>query len=83
MKLCYGVSLSDLEITDVPGYWKDKEPKNHRGHPLHGCIGCGDPFRATYVFFDPHRDHLGRWSSKTRTWAVLRQASRKKIENIF
>jgi hypothetical protein len=54
MRMKYRVEMQDIEITDTPGYWRDREPKMHPGHPLHGCIGCDGPFRATYSYFvDP------------------------------
>lgn len=71
MRMKYRVEMQDIEITDTPGYWRDREPKMHPGHPLHGCIGCDGPFRATYSYFDPPREH-GRFASPTRTWAALR-----------
>lgn len=71
MRLHYRVSLDDLEQTDTPGYWRDKEPKMHPGHPLHSCLFCDGPFRATYTYFDPPRVG-GRFASTTRTWAALR-----------
>lgn len=74
-KLRYRVDLDDLIISDVPGYWKDKEAKMHPGHPLHKCIGCEGPFAATYTFFDPSRDLSGKFASPTRTWAILKQAT--------
>lgn len=75
MRLRYRVSLDDLEITDIPGYWQDKEPKPHPGHPLHSCMFCGGPFRATYTYFDSPR--IGwRFASTTRTWAALRATQR-------
>jgi hypothetical protein len=73
MRMKYRVEMQDIEITDTPGYWRDKEPKMHPGHPLHGCIGCDGPFRATYTYFDPPRAH-GRFASPTRSWAALRAA---------
>lgn len=71
MRMKYRVEMQDIEITETPGYWRDKEPKMHHGHPLHGCIGCDGPFRATYTYFDTPREH-GRFASPTRTWAALR-----------
>jgi len=71
MRLHYRVSLDDLEMTDTPGYWKDKQPKMHPGHPLHSFLFCDGPFRATYTYFDPPRIG-GRFASVTRTWAALR-----------
>ena len=71
MRLRYRVGLDDLEQTDTPGYWQDKAPKLHPGHPLHSCLGCDGPFRATYTYFDPPRIG-GRFARVTRTWAALR-----------
>jgi hypothetical protein len=72
MRTKYRVSLAELEISDVPGCWRDKRPKQHPGHPLHSCLGCDGPFRATYTFFDQPRLPNGQFASRTRTWAVLR-----------
>lgn len=72
MQRRYNVSLDDLEITATPGYWQDKEPKYHKGHPLHGCIGWEGPFRATYTYFDSPRIN-GRFASRTRTWRALKE----------
>lgn len=72
MLLHYRVRLDDLEISDVPGYWRDKEPKIHPGHPLHGCLFNSGPFQATYTFFDEPRLN-GRFASRTRTWRALRE----------
>jgi hypothetical protein len=72
MKMKYGIDLDDLEISDVPGYWQDKEPKMHPGHPLHGCLGCDGPFRATYVYRDNPVDRTtGRFVSPYRTWRKI------------
>jgi hypothetical protein len=70
MKTYYGKSLSELEISDVPGYWIDKELKIYKGHPLHSCLGCSGPFKATYAFFDEPRIN-GKFASRTRTWRSL------------
>ena len=71
MRMKYRVSMQDIEITETPGYWRDKEPRMHPGHPLHRCLGCDGPFQATYTYFDPPRVN-GRFASPTRTWARLR-----------
>ena len=70
MWLRYKVTMDDIEITDVPGYWRDREAKMHPGHPLHSCIGCDGPFKATYTFFDSARVG-GRFASPTRTWRMI------------
>jgi hypothetical protein len=72
MKMKYQVDLDDLVISNVPGYWRDKEPKEHRGHPLHRCIGCEGPFCATYVYHDSQMDvATGRFASPYKTWRIL------------
>lgn len=71
MRMKYRVGLDEIEITDTPGYWRDKKPKMHPGHPLHSCLDCDGPFRATYTYFDPSRER-GQFVSPTRTWAALR-----------
>ncbi len=72
MKSKYRVNLDDLELANTPGYWIAKEAKIHKGHPLHGCIGCGGPFRATYTFFDRNKDSRGRFASPYRTWNAMK-----------
>jgi hypothetical protein len=73
MKLYYNKSMSELEISEVPGYWRDLEPKKHNNHPLHGCIGCESPFNATYVYHDKNRDENGRFASPYRTWKTIKE----------
>ena len=70
-KLRYNVDLDGLEISDVAGYWQDKEAKMHPGHPLHGCMDCSGPFKASYIYYDFHRDSNGRFASPTITWQKL------------
>lgn len=72
MWTAYRKNMADLEITDTPGYWCDREPQIHPGHPLHSFLGCSGPFKATYTYFDPPRHHNGRFASRTRTWAALK-----------
>lgn len=50
MKTKYRVEMDDIEITETPGCWRDKEPKMHPGHQLHACLGCSGPFRAIYTY---------------------------------
>ena len=65
-------NYDDIEISETKGYWKDKEPKIHKGHPLHNCIACSDPFTATYQFVEHGlRDKNGRFISPFRTWKIL------------
>lgn len=75
MQLHYRTKLNDMEITDTPGYWRDKKPKAHRGHPIHSCIGCEGPFKATYTYFDYPRDSHGRFTNITKTWRIIKDNS--------
>lgn len=74
MRIKYGIGLDAMDITDTPGYWRDKEPRMHHGHPLHGCIGCGGPFKATYTYFDTGREN-GRFVSPTKSWRIIRDSA--------
>lgn len=74
MRMKYGIGLDAMEIADTPGYWQDKEPRVHPGHPLHGCIGCSGPFKATYTYFDTSREN-GRFVSPTRSWRIIRDSA--------
>lgn len=67
----YHIPLSEMEITDVPGYWQDREAKMHPHHPLHLCIGCSGPFKGTYTYFDFGRKN-GRFSSRYETWKKIK-----------
>lgn len=74
MRRKYGIGLDQMEITDTPGYWRDKEAKIHHGHPLHSCLGCSDPFKATYSYFDTCREN-GRFVSPTKSWRIIRESA--------
>jgi hypothetical protein len=67
----YSINLKDLDITDTPGYWRDKETKMHPGHPLHGCMFCDGPFKATYTYYDNFRGLDGKYQSRTSTWRKI------------
>ena len=84
MRLNYRTRLEEMEISNVLGYWQDREPKMHPGHPLHGCLGCSGAFQATYTYYDPPRLN-GRFASRTRTWAILAndEVTNKGSENEF
>lgn len=74
MQLRYGVQLDQLEIAETPGYWMDKQPQIHYGHPLHSFLFCAGPFKATYTYFDHPRVN-GRFASVTRSWKAIRNAT--------
>lgn len=73
MRLYYRKPLADMVTSDVPGYWHDREAMVHPGHPLHGCLFCAGPFKASYQYLDQPRDAItGRFASPYRSWRVLR-----------
>ena len=75
MRLHYRKPLADMDISDVPGYWRDREAIVHKGHPLNGCLFCGGPFKASYRYLDqPRNQFTGRFASPYRSWRVLRAA---------
>jgi hypothetical protein len=68
------LTVDDLEVTEVPGYWRIKTACGGRGHcasPLHGCLFNEGPVRHTIHFTDPSRDRSGRFASPYRTWRAL------------
>ena len=71
MLLHYNVSVYDMDLSTTPGYWQDKQAKIHEGHPLHSCLSCQGPFKATYTFFDSRKD--GKFLSPTRTWKRIKE----------
>ena len=81
MKLRYRKSLSEMEISDVPGYWRDKEAQMHQGHPLHMCVGCDGPFKATYTYLDHCKDEKGRFQSIYKSWKELKEQKYKEEVN--
>jgi len=74
MRAKYGIGLDTMEITTTPGYWQDKEPIVHRGHPLHSILGCSGPFRSTYTYFDHYRKS-GQFVSPTMSWRTIRDSA--------
>ena len=71
MRARYGIGLDAMEIGITPGYWQDKEPIVHRGHPLYSILGCSGPFQATYTYFDPD-SKSGQFVSPTMSWRTIR-----------
>jgi hypothetical protein len=70
------VDLGDLEVTEVPGYWRRKTPCGGQGKcrsPLHGCTGNEGPVHHTVRFLDPDRGLSGRFTSPYRTWQAFRE----------
>jgi hypothetical protein len=79
MRRQYHIGLDEMEITDTPGYWQDREPKMHPGHPLHDTVGNQGPFQATYTYHDSPRLN-GRYASNTRSWRAIWEAEKKGID---
>jgi|GEM_PF-3190933 len=82
MRRNYGKGLDEMEIAESKGYWKDREAQTHPGHPLHRCLFCDGPFKATYSFFDHSRDEKGRFLSPTRAWKVIKEATQRAKESV-
>jgi hypothetical protein len=82
MRSRYRIGLDEIEITDVPGYWQDREPRLHPGHPLHGTAGNQGAFRATYTYYDSHRMN-GRYASNTRSWRAIWEAEKGTNDGIL
>lgn len=72
MKNKYNKDLADLEISDVPGYWRDKFACNNCRHPIHLTLGNSEPTYHTYYFTEPGRDENGRFLRPFRAWEELK-----------
>lgn len=59
----FGKNLSDLEITNIPGWWRDKNLSRHPGFPV--------DYRASYRYLDPVRRPNGSFRGMFRTWQIL------------
>lgn len=83
LKWSFRLSPADVEITQIPGYWRIKTPCRGAGacsSPLHSCLFHAGPIHHTVSFFDPGRDERGRFSSPCRTWAALRAQAANQAE---
>ena len=76
-RMKYNKSIHEMEISDVSGYWRDREPGYYPHHPLAGCLGESATFRATYTFLDggTGRDARGRFVSPYATWRRIYEAT--------
>ena len=77
LKTYYRLTLDDVEIETVPGYWREKKECGGRGvchHPLHGCLLNEGSIHHTVSYHDSPHDERGRWASTTRTWKILYDA---------
>lgn len=74
MQRNYRKSLSEMVISDTPGYWHDTEARMHPGHPLQNCMGFeGRPFVLTYSYRDSYHDARGRFASPYRSWRLIKE----------
>ncbi len=73
MKSIYGRSIHSMEITNTPGFWRDKKERRYPGHPLHGCLGNEGLFKATYYLSEPGRDEKGRFLRPFRAWETIKK----------
>lgn len=78
LKWNFHLALDDIEITDEPGYWREKEAcaglKGGCRNPLHGYLFNEGPIYHTIQYLDPGRVN-GRFSSPYITWKILREAT--------
>lgn len=67
-RLIYRRSLDEYEISDIPGYWRLREP----------CTRCAPPAREhrhTASYYDDSKDPAsGQFVSPYQTWRELRQS---------
>ena len=78
LQIRYGLSVTDIEITETPGYWRIKIPCGGRGkcdHPLHGVMfnegGCHHTVRYT----DAGRNRQGQFESPYKTWELWKMVA--------
>lgn len=68
------IQYEDLEISDVPGYWRIKIPcdgKTGCRHPIHSCLFNEYPSCHTISFRDENHTLDGKFASPYRTWKEL------------
>jgi hypothetical protein len=85
MFLYYRKHLDDLEITDTPGYWREKEPCGGRAsgcrHPIHGCLFNSGATHHTVRFVELNcRGPDGRFISRHQSWRVLKEGDKGDLE---
>ena len=72
------ISIDDLWITDVKGYFRLKKKCGGKGvcsNPIHTCLFNEGGVHHTISFLDDTRDRLtGRFLSPYRTWNVLKES---------
>lgn len=76
LKLRYGLSVADIEITETPGYWRVKTPCDGRGkcnHPLHGVMFNEGGLSHTVRYLDSGRNRHGQFESPYKTWELWKK----------
>lgn len=74
LSLYHRLKPEDVEVTDVPGYWRMVIPCAGRpecGQPIHLAMFNEDPMKHTVYYLDHDRDGSGRFLSPYRTWRAL------------
>ncbi|MFZ2411565.1 MAG: hypothetical protein WAW23_08350 [Candidatus Methanoperedens sp.] len=77
-QLHYGISLSDLEITETPGYWRSKKPcdPNTCHSPIHSTLFNEGGIKHTYSFNERgKRDERSLLVPPFRCWRMIRGAT--------
>ena len=76
-KTYHGKSIDDYEITNIPGYWRAKEPcggKHKCRAPIHGFMFNEGPTKHTLYYAEPGlRDSKGRFISQFRAWKLIKE----------
>lgn len=66
MRIYYNRPLDTMEISSVPGYWRERTSRR------------SDGFKSSFSYFEYGlRDSIGRFVSPTLTWQILRAAYEK------
>lgn len=73
LKVNYNLSLNDIDISDVKGYWRIKKPcDNTCKHPIHSCLGNKGSTNHTIYFAEGGaRDSNGHFLSPYRVWNIF------------
>lgn len=75
----YRLTPADVEPTEVPGYWRMKEPCGGAAGGcralIHSALLNAGPTRHTISYTDPPRDGHGRFASPYRTWRRAREGA--------
>lgn len=74
LKIYYSMTLDDVEITDVKGYWHMKKLCDENcHHPIHTCLGCKGRMHHSIHFVQHYRNDKGQFRSPYLVWKVLHE----------